>query len=493
MRALFVAFVLCGLVAGCSGVSAPTDAFIPIAQAGTQPALRLRSAVAADVDHGVLFRYPPSAPLRQGASVWRPVQLSEAHALQAISSRTMQVDLPDGQRMQLHYERRIEHPDGNWTWIGRAGRTGSQPAVLTFGEKAVFGVLPGADGGALQVATVRGRTWLVEGAAALPDAAGDGVPDTVPAPVASSSAKTQAAMQLPASFATATTASVVDVAIGYTKGLADALGGRSQALTRLNNVVAIANQAYADSQIDLTLVLAAAVEVDYPDATSNRSALFELSGVQCVGAIGSQLPDGGVDCSPARVPKPLLPLLGARNSSGADLMVLMRKLVDPGVQSCGTAWKLGGGQTQITAADAPFAVSIVTDSSTGNVGGNSCRDDWLAHETGHNFGLQHDAVAAQGTDDTDDDGNLLDPEEYGAFPYSFSYSTDTVATIMSVRRTGQTVYRVFANPDITLCGGAACGVAGESDNALSMSQTMPVVAAFRSPPVLTTPCTKNCG
>jgi hypothetical protein len=64
---------------------------------------------------------------------------------------------------------------------------------------------------------------------------------------------------------------------------------------------------------------------------------------------------------------------------------------------------------------------------------------------------------------------------------------------MSVRQGSQVAYRVFANPNVTLCGGAACGVAGESDNALSMSQTMPVVAAFRSPPVLTTPCTKNCG
>ena len=490
MRALLLASVLCGLAAGCSQMSFPVDAVVSTAQAGTHSRLKLRSAVAADSDHGALFRYSRSAELRQGSSTWHPIQLSEAHALHAIAG-TMQVSLPDGQRMQLRYERHFEHPDGNWTWIGRT-TADSQPAVLTFGEKAVFGTLPGDDGSSLQVTTVRGRTWLVEGAAQLPQALGDGSTDALHAPPADAVPRDQAA-PLSASVTTATTASVVDVVVGYTKGLADQLGGRAQVLTRLNNVVAIANQAYADSQIDLTMVLAGAVEVDYPDATANRTALFQLSGVECSSRTGSELPDGGVACIPARVPKTLLPLVGMRNTRGADLMVLMRALIDPAVQSCGTAWELGGGQQTISPADADFGVSVVTDTSSGSVGGNSCRGEWLAHETGHNFGLQHDAAMAQGSDDSNNDGSLLDPEEYGAFPYSFSYSTSTIATVMSVRQGSQVAYRVFANPNVTLCGGAACGVAGESDNALSMSQTMPVVAAFRSPPVLTTPCTKNCG
>jgi hypothetical protein len=491
MRALFLASVLCGLVAGCSEVSLPDDVLAASAHAATTSAPRLRSAVAADLDHGALFRYSPSATRKQGASTWHEVQLSEAHALRAIADGSMQVDLPDGRRMQLRYERHVEHPDGNWTWIGRLPGTGSQAAVLTFGQKAVFGSLPSAEGEPLQLTTVGGHTWLVEGA--MPDAAGDGLADALPAPDARSTTATMLSSTVPASAALATTASVVDVVVGYTKGLADTLGGRSQVLTRLNNVVAIANQAYVDSQVDLTMVLAGAVEVDYPDATTNRSALFQLTGVECVGRVGSELPDGGVSCIPARIPKNLQPLVGLRNSKGADLMVLMRALVDPGVQSCGTAWLLGGGQQPISTGDAAFGVSVVSDTSAGPVGGNSCRSEWLAHETGHNFGLQHDVTAAQGSDDSNNDGGLLDPEEYGAFPYSFGYSTDTIATIMSVRQGSQIAYRVFANPNVTLCGGAPCGVAGQSDNALSMSQTMPVIAAFRSPPVLIPPCTKNCG
>jgi hypothetical protein len=461
------------------------------ARAATLSSSRLRSAIAADADHGALFRYSPSAARKQGASTWHAIQLSEAHAMRAIADGTMQVDLPDGRRMELRYERHVEHPDGNWTWIGRSSGTASQPAVLTFGQKAVFGSLPEDGGESLQVTTLGGKTWLVEEAGAMPAAAGDGFADALPAPAPGAIVPTSVAASAPAGAAvTTTTASVVDVVIGYTKGLEAMLGGRSQVLTRLNNVVAIANQAYADSQIDLTMMLAGAVEVDYPDATTNRSALFQLSGVECSSRVGSELPDGGVACIPARIPKTLLPLVGLRNSNGADLMVLMRALVDPAVQSCGTAWLLGGGQQTITTADAPFGVSVVTDTSSGPVGGNSCRSEWLAHETGHNFGLQHDALMAQGSDDTNNDNNLLDPEEYGAFPYSFSYSTDTVATVMSVRQGAQIAYRVFANPNINACGGAVCGVAGQSDNALSMSQTMPVIAAFRSPPPLS-PCTKD--
>jgi hypothetical protein len=99
------------------------------------------------------------------------------------------------------------------------------------------------------------------------------------------------------------------------------------------------------------------------------------------------------------------------------------------------------------------------------------------------MGLAHDQVAAAGTDDTNTDGNPLDPEEFGRFAYSFGFSADATHgnfyTIMTQRQGTQTPYRVFSNPRITTCGGMACGVAGESDNARTLEQTMPVIAGFR--------------
>jgi hypothetical protein len=50
---------------------------------------------------------------------------------------------------------------------------------------------------------------------------------------------------------------------------------------------------------------------------------------------------------------------------------------------------------------------------------------------------------------------------------------------MSLPGQGLTAYRVFSNPRITTCGGAPCG-SNQSDNALTLSQTMPAVAAFRA-------------
>lgn len=513
MRAIVVLGLLGGMLAGCSADWNPvsTAHHIPAGQnettrlAGTAHLARKLSTVAGLPDRGSLLAYDSRQPIRRGASIWHPVQLSEEHALRAIADGTMVLNAPNGEPIRLQYVRHIEHPDGNWTWVGRPAGAGlGTEAMLTFGEKAVFGSIPNGKQAPLQITTAAGRTWLVEtDERMLADMEGSKArtepSDALVTPVASratgvtpvsaqrtasASAPLAADAPVPAAIApVAGATAVVDLVIGYTTTFAAGLGGQSQAATRLNFIVDVANQAYANSEVPGRVRLVHSVEVNYPDATLNRTALFDLSGVQCTDATGPgqlHLPNGDVNCTPVSVPTALQPLLAAREQYHADLVSLVRTFQDPQQQSCGVAWLLGGGQQPIIAASAAFGLSVVSDSS----GTQNCRSETLAHELGHNMGLAHDRQAAAGTDDTNSDGNLLDPEEYGRFPYSFGESTAAASgnfyTVMSIRQGSQTGYRVFSNPRITACGGFACGVADQEDNARTLEQTMPVIAAFRT-------------
>lgn len=458
-----------------------------------------RSEIASLPDRGELLAYEKGvAPLERGAATWHPVNLSEEHALRAVATGTLTISTPDGRPLKFRYQRHVEHRNGNWTWVGRMdGAETGREAVLTFGEKAVFGSIPYDNAEPLKVAMSGGRTWLVqtdpmrEAAASLgaappepdfltvatssratggPSAAASGALPTVPRSIAG----------MPAELGHASGHATVDIVLGYTSGLATELGGDSQAITRLTHLIDLANQAYVDSGVNGELRLVGTVRVDYPDATHNRTALFELTGVTCTSGTGVNLPDGTLNCTPAQRPAALAPLIEARETHGADVVSLVRRYENPESGSCGIAWMLGAEQREFTSADADYAMSVVSDTSAEG----SCREDTLAHEVGHNFGLQHDRETAQGTDDTNNDGNLLDPEEYGRFPYAFGHSTGTEAgnfyTIMSVRRAGQVGYLVFSNPNLTTCGGRACGVTDQADNARALNQTMPVVANFRA-------------
>jgi peptidyl-Asp metalloendopeptidase len=503
MRALFALCIASGLIAACSADRNPNHASKAPQSTSSFPSLaraRAPSAIAASPDRGALLSFGRDNAVRVGASTWRAVQLSEEHALHAIGG-VMTVSSPHGSPIRLQYTRHVEHPDGSWTWIGRPiGAAPGNEAIVTFGEKAVFGSIPDEKGQPLQLTTAAGRSWMVEvdaARAAKSEAAKTAPVDylVVPELLRRSSSTNRIASVSAAPVAMATTAAAsaslsaptVDVVLGYTSGFATRLGGRSQALTRLNFLVDLTNQAYINSRVPGQLRLVQAVEVAYPDATTNRSALFQLSGVTCVSRQStSELPTGGVNCSPAAVPAELQPLLDAREQYGADLVSLVRKFESPENQSCGIGWMLGGGQASLTSADADLGLSVVSDSS-GKIfadSGSSCRDDALAHELGHNMGLQHDREVAQGSDDTNSDGDLLDPEEYGRYPYAFGYTAGADAgnfyTIMAILRSGRTGYRVFSSPRVTMCGGFPCGVAEVADAARAIAQTIPIVASFRA-------------
>jgi hypothetical protein len=503
MRAHWIAAAsLLGLLAGCTGegtnvaqvaankvVAAKPHALSAAVGAAT-------ARIGALADRGELARYDAAAPtVRRGATTWHPVELSEAHARNAIGGELV-VAAPDGKPIRLKYASHVDHGDGNWTWVGRP--EGAQPgteAILTFGPKAVFGAIPNGTH-PLELTMAKGRTWMAETdlaradaeAALTPPADDDfvlGNADGVAASIAQS-AKVQAPAAIASrKFVTAgmktesatPSATTVDLMVGYSAGLTARVGGVSQAITRLNNVVDIANQAYANSMVGMQLRMVHAMQVDFADTSSNRSALFALTGVACTtGGSGGQLPDGSVNCGSTPRPAALQALVGLRDMYGADLVTLVRA-TSPEQGSCGIAWLAGTGGTALENY-VNSAFSVVSD-STGATSGTICRPEALAHELGHNMGLQHDRVAAA---NADGDG-VLDPEEFGSRGWSFGYVTDSTngnfSDIMGVRTGGQTLFRVFSNPRIIFCGGRACGDGNLSDNALALSQNIPTIAAYK--------------
>jgi hypothetical protein len=439
-------------------------------------------------DRGELVAYPGQVQRADGAYTWFRSDISEAHALRAVAEGHLRLTTPEGRLLDVRYDRHVEHPSGDWTWIGHLPGEESAQTIITFGERAVFGSIAQPDGKPPLRLTMRdGVSWLVETdprkAAAIinavtrpthPDyhivkradlpAAGNPRPAAAPivapagAPIASTSA------------ATVSAANTVDLIVGYTPGFVTAQGSTSAAMTRLNYLVDVANTAYANSQIPAQVRLVHAMQVSYTDLNTNDTALEEMSGYKS--GVGTVTPNAAFNA-----------LRTARETYGADLVTLVRPFKDPEQDSCGLAWLLGGGKQGIQAGAGwdDLAYSVIGDGEDVGTDGHTyfCRDETLAHEMGHNEGSAHDRQTAAG-----DDGVLNDPDDYGAFQYSFGYKTTSTNgnfyTVMAYGDTGQTPYRVFSNPRITFCGGRACGTTTYEDNARSLGQTIPVVATFRA-------------
>ncbi len=380
-------------------------------------------------------------------------------------------ELPGGSTYAATTVRTEQHTNGDQTWVGKfdyAGKT--YTSILTYGDAAVIGSMRTPEG-LFYVRMDGSQPVLIDLANAGWQAAewgndmsfsnvptGPQTPETAIGEREAAGLKPDAAVN-----------QTIDVLIGYTDGFVTNNGSQAAALTRINNLIALTNQAYIDSQVLITLRLVHAVQVTYPDNTTTDAALDDLR--NGAGAV------------------PVLLRTTLRDRYGADITVLLRRYtLNQG--GCGLADVGGFNGNGATIGNLPWSNSyaVVFDGQVNvGMGFSFCQEGTFAHEVGHNMGALHDAAT-----------NAPDPRP-GAFAYSNGYVTPGAVfqngsnqcpngsqtcfgTIMAyVNQTPPETLK-FSNPNVSTCGGAAnqaCGTAA-ANVALSFNNTSAGVASWRA-------------
>lgn len=360
----------------------------------------------------------------------------------------------DEQTIDLEITSRSLQKNGDVTLVGSTHHsTGEYRMVITSGPSGTFGRIRTPTTTYL-ITTTAGKTVLVDlqadGNEMVPKRPDDAL---IPPPERH---RKQAVEDIPTTESAPTTAAsppdsdgrtTVDLMILYSPGMAakhtDSLA------TRLNHLVAETNAAYEASEVAVHLRLVHSQEIDYPDDTTNYTALNTMT----AGA------------------EPFAAIESLRLLHGADLVTLLRPFSYADHGGCGIAWLLGynGSFT----GDASHAYSVVSEGSE-RVGSTTwyCSELTLAHELGHNLGSHHDRANASGA--------------APVYPYSYGYGiAGSFGTIMSYINPETDR---FSNPDLTCLQHGdvsySCGIdesaPDAANNALSLNNAASAIAGFRS-------------
>ncbi|HET6603563.1 MAG TPA: zinc-dependent metalloprotease family protein [Xanthomonadaceae bacterium] len=335
--------------------------------------------------------------------------------------------LPDGSRFRVELAGQTLHANGDVTYAGTVERAGAlYPVMMTVGPEASFGTWR-TPLGEYRFESRGAEGWLLEvhhrGLALEPaDTHAVGSAGRTMAPSGSAAAKAGE--------------TVIDVLFVFSANFAARYPG-SAAQTRVNHLVALANQALADSAVSLVLRLVGAEATAYPDSAGGNGPAVQ--------ALASTLA-GQSDDFPG--------LRQRRSDLGADLVTLVWPHEIETRGSCGVAF-FPDGRPEL-------GVNVVSD---GFDSWSLCADDVYAHEVGHNLGAEHQ------------NGSNSGEAGFGT-PFILPGRLHTVMGSFGSGHPDRYLgLSRFSNPD-RRCGGVPCGVPDLHDNARRLRQNMAAVAAY---------------
>ncbi len=404
----------------------------------------------------------------------------DAAKLFAVDQRraTFELNMGADRPLTLSHERVLPGSDGARTWVGQArelsGDFSEGTAYITEMQGHIYGTIStGAT--TYEVIGRPGEAVIVRDLAARGVQIEINLRDDAVIPPVLGPRVAELPLGLDTQKALPTPQVTIDLMLVYTTAFTARHGAGSGVTTRLNNLVAQANDAYLRSDVAITLRLVRTEETTYTNANSNSVALDEISNAT------------GVFAS----------IPGTRNTFAADLVALVRPYDKTAhSSSCGIAW-VGGYQQ--TALLSQYGFSVIGEGN--DLGGSNslCLDKAFQHELGHNMGLMHDratVIAGNG-------GNI----SYGATSYAFGYiipgTNPSVGDIMSYSSRSVNCFsspNVFRQGPVSGLSGGNCNVtpttgdvlgvvaattASSADAAAALNFTRQSVAAFRTAATIT--------
>ena len=389
------------------------------------------------------------APGERDVSINLDALFSHAHG------ETRSVALSDTRELALTGLRVLDGASGARTWVGMHRDGDAEHNVfVTEHQGYVYGTLYASDTTyILSGDSKRGSIRLLDQRAAghtlAPPTTHDFVePPLLPPALAEQHKRSDEATVV---FATPAPQSVIDLLVVYTEGMVTRYGSVAGVLARINNLVAQANTGYLNSEVAITLRLVATYRSSYSETTTDGQALDHIT------------PSIGPPFNRVVVTPPELTAVAPlRNSSQADIVVLVRPFRRNAHAACGMANRNGTVGFPMDLYEG-WAYAVFSEGLDLEAGNGTCPDTAFTHEIGHVMGMNHD----RGSLSVDAPNATVPPVSYG---YGFGYGYNvggcpsgychmpTHGDIMSIAYVNRNL-NCYSHPGIRISSdGLSCGL-----------------------------------